>query len=159
MPVVWVMIGGGYGEEGWLAEQFDAAGSERVGCGLITWSLAEKSHLLNQVLECNPSALFLSFGDPAPFVAITKAANVPVICQRPSLARSSAWLIPSSPPACCCMTLSRAPKNYCKQISHRRSHSGPGVRLPREPHLLLRVINFPDLRRVRPQGVYQIGEL
>jgi nitronate monooxygenase len=24
------MIGGGYGDEGWLSEQFDAAGSQRV---------------------------------------------------------------------------------------------------------------------------------
>ena len=79
------MIGGGYGDEDWLSEQFDAAGSQRVGCGFITWSLAEKSHLLTLVLERNPSAIFLSFGDPAPFVAIAKASNVPVICQIQTL--------------------------------------------------------------------------
>jgi nitronate monooxygenase len=79
------MIGGGYGDESWLTEQFDAAGSQRVGCGFITWSLAEKPHLLSLVLERNPSALFLSFGDPAPFVAIAKAANIPVICQIQTL--------------------------------------------------------------------------
>ena len=79
------LIGGGYGDADWLSEQFDAAGSERVGCGLITWSLAEKPHLLPLVLERNPSALFLSFGDPAPFVATAKEANVPVICQIQTL--------------------------------------------------------------------------
>lgn len=75
------MIGGGYGDENWLLEQFDAAGNQQVGCGFITWALAEQPHLLTQVLERNPSAIFLSFGDPAPFVEITKAANVPVICH------------------------------------------------------------------------------
>jgi len=79
------LIGGGYGDADWLTEQFDAAGSQRVGCGLITWSLAEKPHLLNLVLERNPSALFLSFGDPAPFVVMAKEANVPVICQVQTL--------------------------------------------------------------------------
>jgi nitronate monooxygenase len=79
------LIGGGYGDEDWLSEQFDAAGSQQVGCGLITWSLAEKPHLLNLVLERNPSTIFLSFGDPAPFIATIKAAGVPVICQIQTL--------------------------------------------------------------------------
>ncbi|MDC1287238.1 nitronate monooxygenase [Gammaproteobacteria bacterium] len=79
------LIGGGYGNEDWLAQQFDVAGSQRVGCGLITWSLAEKPHLLPLVLERKPSAMFLSFGDPAPFMAIIKDANVPVICQIQTL--------------------------------------------------------------------------
>jgi nitronate monooxygenase len=30
------LIGGGYGDEGWLREQFAAAGNQRVGCGFIT---------------------------------------------------------------------------------------------------------------------------
>jgi nitronate monooxygenase len=79
------LIGGGYGDEDWLSEQFDIAGSQRVGCGLITWSLAEKAHLLSRVLERNPSAMFLSFGDPAPFIEIIKAADVPAICQIQTL--------------------------------------------------------------------------
>jgi len=49
------LIGGGYGDEEWLSEQFDAAGNQQVGCGFITWSLAEKPHLLTLVLERNPS--------------------------------------------------------------------------------------------------------
>ena len=79
------LIGGGYGDEDWLAQQFDVAGSQRVGCGLITWALAEKPHLLPLVLERKPLAMFLSFGDPAPFVKIIKQANVPVICQIQTL--------------------------------------------------------------------------
>ena len=79
------LIGGGYGDEDWLTEQFDAAGSQPVGCGMITWSLVEKPHLLPLILERSPAALFLSFGDPAPFVEKIKAANVPVICQVQTL--------------------------------------------------------------------------
>ncbi|MCP4767546.1 MAG: hypothetical protein GY875_14870 [Gammaproteobacteria bacterium] len=33
------LIGGGYGDADWLAQQFDAAGGQRIDCGLITWSL------------------------------------------------------------------------------------------------------------------------
>ena len=36
-------IGGAYGDTAWLAEQFDLAGFERVGCGFITWSIRKKS--------------------------------------------------------------------------------------------------------------------
>ena len=63
------LIGGGYGDADWLAEQFRAAGNARVGCGFITWSLREKPYLLDQVLAHRPLAIFLSFGDPNPFVA------------------------------------------------------------------------------------------
>lgn len=75
------LIGGGYGNEHWLSEQFDAAAHQPVGCGLIAWSLQEQSHLLDAVLARAPTALFLSFGDPEPFAADIKAANVPLICQ------------------------------------------------------------------------------
>ena len=34
------IIGGGYGDADWLDKQFAAAGSARIGCGLITWSMA-----------------------------------------------------------------------------------------------------------------------
>ena len=79
------LIGGGYGNEKWLMEQFEAAGNQPVGCGLITWSLQGQPDLLNAVLARAPKALFLSFGDPAPFVANIKAANVSLICQIQTL--------------------------------------------------------------------------
>lgn len=79
------LIGGGYGDADWLSEQFDAAGNQQVGCGFITWSLEKRPALLGAVLERQPAALFLSFGDPAPFIPVAKAANVPVICQIQTL--------------------------------------------------------------------------
>ncbi len=79
------LIGGGYGNEQWLAEQFEAAGDQPVGCGLITWSLQGQPDLLNAVLARAPKALFLSFGDPAPFAVKIKAAKVSLICQIQTL--------------------------------------------------------------------------
>lgn len=86
------LIGGGYGDAGWLNEQFGAAGNTPVGCGFITWSLAKTPHLLDEVLERKPSAIFLSFGDPVPFGAKVADAGVPLICQVQSIADARAAL-------------------------------------------------------------------
>lgn len=75
------LIGGGYGDAEWLIKQFEAARGEAVGCGFITWSLAEQPQLLDLALEHTPSAIFLSFGDPEPFAQRVKNAGVPLICQ------------------------------------------------------------------------------
>lgn len=80
------LIGGGYGDSDWLAEQFRAAGTAAVGCGFITWSLAQVPHLLDEVLARKPAALFLSFGDPGPFAAKIAGAGVPLICQVQTIA-------------------------------------------------------------------------
>lgn len=75
------MIGGGYGDADWLARAFDDAGNAPVGCGFITWALAKAPHLLDQVLERRARAIFLSFGDPAPFAAKIRDAGAALICQ------------------------------------------------------------------------------
>ena len=75
------LIGGGYGDEAWLREQIEAAGDARIGYGLITFTLVDKPHLLDIVLDRAPTAIFLSFGDPEPFAARIRAARVPLICQ------------------------------------------------------------------------------
>jgi nitronate monooxygenase len=80
------LIGGGYGDAGWIEQQFTAAGNTQVGCGFITWSMARKPELLTQALAHKPAALMLSFGDPRPFAAEIVAAGVPLICQCQSLA-------------------------------------------------------------------------
>jgi len=78
-------IGGGYGDAAWLKQEFKAAGNTHIGCGFITWSLAKQPELLTQALEKSPKAIFLSFGNPAPFVAEIKAAGVLLICQVQTL--------------------------------------------------------------------------
>ncbi len=86
------LIGGGYGDRNWIERELRAAGNTRVGIGFITWRLADRPELLDLALEHAPAAVFLSFGDPAPFAARAKEAGVPVICQVQTLehARSAA---------------------------------------------------------------------
>jgi nitronate monooxygenase len=75
------LIGLGYGDRDWLDREFDAAGTARVGCGFITWSLARRLELLDRALARRPAAVMLSFGDPAPFVDPIKKAGAVLICQ------------------------------------------------------------------------------
>ena len=82
------MIGGGYGDSTWLRGAFAEAGNAPVGCGLITWSLAQKPELLDEVLDRSPKALMLSFGAPVRFAERIKAAGVPLICQIQTLAHA-----------------------------------------------------------------------
>lgn len=86
------LIGGGYGDRNWIERELRAAGDARVGIGFITWRLADRPELLDMALERAPAAVFLSFGDPAPFAARAREAGVPVICQVQTLkhARSAA---------------------------------------------------------------------
>ena len=84
------LIGGGYGDGDWLDREFSAAGNARVGCGFITWSLAKRPELLDQVLARSPAALMLSFGAPAPFAVSIKQSGVPLICQVQSIAHARA---------------------------------------------------------------------
>jgi len=75
------LIGGGYGDAAWLAQQFDAAGGERVGVGFITWSLQNSPALLTAALQRGPAAVMLSFGDPRPFAREVHDAGAKLICQ------------------------------------------------------------------------------
>lgn len=75
------LIGGGYGDRDWLAQEFRAAGNQSVGCGFITWSLRKQPELLDLALSHHPRAIFLSFDDPAPFAQQIKNRGVALICQ------------------------------------------------------------------------------
>jgi nitronate monooxygenase len=81
------ILGAGYGNAGWLRRELalllDTRDSQPLpfGIGFITWSLANQPHLLDQALVAKPAAIWLSFGDPAPFVEKIKKANALVVCQ------------------------------------------------------------------------------
>jgi nitronate monooxygenase len=75
------LIGGGYGDETWLREQFAIVPRGSVGCGFITWSLKKQPHLLDLALDNEPRAICLSFGDPEPFAARIKDAGALLLCQ------------------------------------------------------------------------------
>ncbi len=79
------LIGGGYAEADWLERELAAAGNQRVGCGFITWALAERPAALNLALGHAPAAVMLSFGDASGFIPLIKSAGRPVICQVQSV--------------------------------------------------------------------------
>ena len=41
------LLGGGYGDGGWIEREWARAGNARIGCGFITWSLAKHPELLD----------------------------------------------------------------------------------------------------------------
>ena len=86
------IIGGGYGDADWLDREFAEAGNARIGCGFITWSLANRPELLARVLAHAPAALMLSFGDPTPFAPAIRAAGSTLICQVQTIAHTRAAL-------------------------------------------------------------------
>lgn len=82
------LIGGGYGDGGWIEREWASTGNARVGCGFITWSLAKRPGLLTGVLAHQPAAIMLSFGDPDPFAAAIRAAGARLICQVQTVAQA-----------------------------------------------------------------------
>jgi len=74
-------IGGGYGDPKWLDQEFREAGKARIGVGLITWTLEQNPKLLEAVLQHQPAAVWLSFGDPEPYVPAIHSAGALLVCQ------------------------------------------------------------------------------
>ena len=84
------LIGGGYGDPTWIAEQYTEAFApqnqslfHRLGIGFITWKLEQDASALDWVLdrEHKPAAIMLSFGNALPFAERINQANIPLICQ------------------------------------------------------------------------------
>ena len=77
------ILGGGYGDKGWLEQETAKLKNAKVpfGIGFITWSMAKQPELLDIALAAKPHAVMLSFGDPKPFGARIKAAGSLLICQ------------------------------------------------------------------------------
>src|SRR5436190_2571625 len=82
------IIGGGYGDEAWLARELDAAGRARVGIGFITWSMAKNPRLLDLALERKPAAIMLAFGEVRPHAEKIRRAGALMICQVQTVAQA-----------------------------------------------------------------------
>lgn len=86
------ILGAGYGDKDWLGRELppliEAKKRQNLpfGVGFITWSLAKQPQLLDQALAAKPDAIWLSFGDPAPFAPKVKSAGIPLICQVQTVA-------------------------------------------------------------------------
>jgi nitronate monooxygenase len=77
------ILGGGYGDTGWLEQETAKLKNCKVpfGIGFITWSMAKQPELLDTALAAKPRAIMLSFGDPKPFAPRIKTAGSLLICQ------------------------------------------------------------------------------
>lgn len=84
------LIGGGYADPAWVEREFAEAGNVAVGCGFITWALAERPEALEAALAHAPRAILLSFGDPAPFAARIADSGAALICQVQTLGDAAA---------------------------------------------------------------------
>ena len=82
------ILGGGYGDEHWLARELDLLeqSQARFGVGFITWSMAKQPRVLDLALERKPAAVMLSFGDPMPHVNRIKRTGAILICQIQTIA-------------------------------------------------------------------------
>ena len=87
------IIGGGYAYPDWLEREFGVAGNHPVGCGFITWALAERPATLDLALSYHPAAILLSFGNAAPFLPNIKKAGALAICQVQNLAQARTVLM------------------------------------------------------------------
>jgi nitronate monooxygenase len=74
-------IGGGYGDWSWIEEQLDIAAGVAVGVGVITWALRDRPGLVERLVRRGVRWVWLSFGDPAPYVPMIHAAGAVALCQ------------------------------------------------------------------------------
>ncbi|MEH6791237.1 NAD(P)H-dependent flavin oxidoreductase [Parasphingorhabdus sp.] len=92
------LVGGGYGDLDWTRREYEAAVTllegddhalSRLGCGFITWKLAEDRNALDWLLDQpqKPAAVMLSFGDPGPFARDLRRQSIPLICQIQTIAQ------------------------------------------------------------------------
>jgi nitronate monooxygenase len=83
------LVGGGYGDLDWTQREYrlalQAAASQRIGIGFITWKLDEDASALDWVLDLpaeeRPRAVMLSFGDARRYAARIAASGARLICQ------------------------------------------------------------------------------
>ncbi|MGW1725862.1 NAD(P)H-dependent flavin oxidoreductase [Streptomyces sp. NPDC002306] len=79
------MLGAGAGDPRWLARELPllARSAEDEGkpwgVGFLTWAI--DANTVDRVLEHEPRAVMLSFGDPSPFAARVRAAGAALIIQ------------------------------------------------------------------------------
>ncbi|GII59290.1 2-nitropropane dioxygenase [Planotetraspora thailandica] len=76
------LLGAGSGDREWLARELPilAAGTGNPwGVGLLTWAIDIAT--VERVLDCNPRAVMLSFGDPSPFAERVRQAGAALIIQ------------------------------------------------------------------------------
>ncbi len=82
------IVGGGYGDLDDLATEMAIADGADVGIGLINWTISQAT--VSAVLDYEPVAVWLSFGDASPYIPMISDAGVTVICQVTTVAEGQA---------------------------------------------------------------------
>ena len=73
-------VGLGAGDQPWLDRELGLVATRRPwGFGFLTWGMTEAA--LDRALSFEPSAVLLSFGDPAPYLARIRDAGARVVLQ------------------------------------------------------------------------------
>jgi nitronate monooxygenase len=81
------MVAAGYGDLEWLDHEMAEVSVDTFGIGIITWKIMPTS--FERILTYRPSAIWLSFGDPGPYIPLVHDAGAVAICQVASLAEAS----------------------------------------------------------------------
>ncbi|MFY7929440.1 MAG: nitronate monooxygenase, partial [Oligoflexus sp.] len=78
-------VGAGYADNDFGERELAAARIEEpelpIGCGIISWCLAQDRSPLDRLLALQPATLMLAFADPAPFAPVVSAAGIALTCQ------------------------------------------------------------------------------
>jgi nitronate monooxygenase len=74
-------LGGGYGDIDWIAAELAGIDVSTLGVGLILWKLDEQPAALDAVLSRGPRAIWLSYGNPAPYIGAIHTAGAAAVCQ------------------------------------------------------------------------------
>jgi nitronate monooxygenase len=73
-------VGCGGGDQPWLDRELGLVSTTRSwGVGFLTWGVSAPA--IARALEFGPSAVLLSFGDPAPFLPLVRDAGAAVVLQ------------------------------------------------------------------------------
>lgn len=83
-------LGGAYSDSDWIEAEAAKLDDTRVGIGFISWKLKNAPEVLSRAIARAPAAVFLSFGDIAPFEAEIHAAKLPLIAQVQTLGDAQA---------------------------------------------------------------------
>ncbi len=75
------LLGGGYGDLGWIREQRRLAGEAQVGVGLINWVIDDRPGLVESLADDGITTFFLSFGDPSAAIGRLRGRGARIICQ------------------------------------------------------------------------------
>jgi nitronate monooxygenase len=80
------LLGGGYGDSGWIEREWTNAGNAQIGYGFITWSLVKHPELLGGCAHSSTRCRHVVIRRSRPFAPVIHRAGVKLICQVQTVA-------------------------------------------------------------------------